>query len=300
MRADWLWFPMLAMMLLPACRVTAEAEPMLDRDAAWVDGLISYRADATIFPEPWRRKPFFAEAEPIAEAEKARGRRAVERALARYPKPLLRETIHRIYLVGGLRFYRRHEFAGTANRRDIYLAVPPPEEGYTTRWLIATFHREYSTLLLNRYRGRVDFESWRAASGEDFAYLGSSSWNSSDESDEDERDERQGGGGGGVRAIEREAISLSPSADESDLKRGFLTQYSKSSIENDFNEYAAWLFLGRPRLWQWAEQYPAVKQKIELTIAFYNELSPSLDRGYFRSLADEHHEPPATRDADHE
>lgn len=270
---------LLGSLLLPTMPLRASGQsPFRPPDHALIDRLISFDADSSIFPELWRREPFYADAEPIAESQKLRARRIVAQALERYPAELLERTLQQVYLVGSLHFYEpteRQHFGGTAHSWAVYLVVKPESEGYSDDYLATTFHREFSTTLLNRHLDRVDFDAWGQANGKDFQYLGGSSW---------ERNDVRGKEGG-ARAIDRKATSLSLSEDKGDLERGFLTDYSKSSIENDFNEYAARLFRGQSRLWQLAGQHPAAAKKRDLTIAFYRSLHPALDASYFRQLA---------------
>lgn len=233
---------------------------------------LRFEAGPEIFPQSWREAPFFAQASPICESQKERATRIVAREIERYPRALIERTLPAVFLVGSLRFYQRQAFSGTASARAVYLAVQAPDQGYTDQHLAKTFHREYSTLLLNWNLDKIDFDAWQRVNPPDFQYLDGNSW------DGDQQD-------GGSRAIDQGTISLALSQDSADLKHGFLAQYARSSLENDFNEYAARLFTGSAVLWELAEEYPAIATKCELAIRFYHQLHPDLDEAFFRALA---------------
>jgi hypothetical protein len=67
-------------------------------------------------------------------------------------------------------------------------------------------------------------------------------------------------------------------------EEGFLHEYGKASLEEDFNSFAGRLFSGDAGLWRAIEKYPRVKAKADLAIAFYTRLDPSLTTEFFQSL----------------
>lgn len=264
-----------ASLALPACsawrqRLRADFPTL---DSQQIDRLISTDSSSGIFPASWRQAPFHGKATPIPDHHEQRARQAVARALGRYPAPLIRSNLHRVYLLGGLQFFRDQSFGGTASARAVYLVAGDPADGYTDTFIERTFHRELSTLLLNRYRDKLDTNAWRAVNPPDFSYRGGNSW------------DRTRGKDGGARAIDAGETSLALGQPPENLNDGFLTEYSRSSLENDFNEYAALLFAGDREFWRAVDRHPAVARKCDLAIAFYQSLSPELTRDYFRHLA---------------
>ena len=229
--------------------------------------LISWDADAKIFPDEWTAEPFFATAKPMDPSQQARARALVTRAIKQYPCSLINETLQRIYVVGELTFFKNIPFGGTASDKAVYLAVQPEGAGFTDRFITETFHREYSTLLLNLHLKHLDQSAWNAVNSNGFRYLGANSW------------ERAKGKDGGARAIENGATSLSPQAGGEYLNEGFLSEYSKSSLENDFNEYAAALFMNEAEFLERVAKYPAVRKKRDLAVRFYSAIAPELNFG---------------------
>lgn len=62
-------------------------------------------------------------------------------------------------------------------------------------------------------------------------------------------------------------------------ENGFLINYSMSERENDFNIIAQHLFEGEPKFldsefWPIAEEYPKIKQKVDIVIDFYQKIDP--------------------------
>lgn len=233
---------------------------------------LRFEAGPEIFPPSWREAPFLAQATPIDPTQQERVARIVTREIKRYPNTLIERTLTAVYLVGGLQFYGDQSFSGTASAHAVYLVVQDPKLGYTDQHLAKTFHREYSTLLLNRNLDKIDFDAWQRVNPPDFEYLDRNSWDGAAHD-------------AGSKAIDRGQISLVLSTDPADLQYGFLAQYARSSVENDFNEYAARLFTGSARLWALAEQYPAIAAKCELAVRFYQQLDSTLDAAFFRNLA---------------
>lgn len=235
----------------------------------FVQSLLRCESHPKIFPEDWTKDPFNARATPILESQRARALAAVNRAIDKYPETLLRRTLQRVYVLGDLTFYKNTHFSGTASNTSLYLVVQSEMEGYTDRFIEATFHREYSTLLLNRYLRYLAQSAWHEINPPDFRYSGPNSW------------DYPKGQDGGALAIEEGKSSLSLESRPEYLDYGFLTEYSKSSLENDFNEYATALFLNEPQFQKLAETYPAIEKKRDLAIRFYSRIDPDLTPAYF-------------------
>lgn len=235
----------------------------------FVQSLLSCEAHSEIFPGDWTKNPFNARATPILESQRTRALAAVSRAMEKYPETLIRKTLHRVYVLGELTFYKNTHFSGTASNTSLYIVVQSEKAGYTDRFIEATFHREYSTLLLNRYLKYLDQSAWHEMNPTDFRYAGPNSWDYPEGQD------------GGAMAIDVGKSSLSLESRPEYLNYGFLTEYSKSSLENDFNEYATALFLNDPQFQKLAQEYPAIAKKRDLAIRFYSLVDPNLIPAYF-------------------
>ena len=67
-------------------------------------------------------------------------------------------------------------------------------------------------------------------------------------------------------------------------KKGFLTQYSTASQEEDFNMLAEGLFSGEPGFWTLVDEHALLKAKVSVVLGFYSKLDPQFDEAFFKSL----------------
>lgn len=217
--------------------------------------IIVDRATSDIFPESWLTTKVSARAEPATGEEQQRGREIVDQALARYPEAVLSANLKKVYVVGQLE-YSGVATGGTNSRNAVYVVS---KARYSAAQIEGIFHAEFSSILLRNAPSYLDKAAWQQINPPDFTYLGS-----------------------GVQAVKNQRASLRLS--EAAHEEGFLHDYSKASPEEDFNSYAARLFMGDAALWSTMEKYPKVKAKADLTIAFYGKLETSFSREYFLSL----------------
>lgn len=159
----------------------------------------------------------------------------------RYPKKVIKEYLHGIYLLSDLRCDKLN-MGGTCSDKNIYVTV----YSYTsTQWLIQALHHEFSSVLWRHNKHVMSATEIGCISG----YAG----------------------------YEPDSLlkCLSHGLDcrkESDalLKEGFLNVYGKTNIENDFNIYSEYLFTNHSHLMELAERYPLVQKKVKLFKAFYS------------------------------
>lgn len=220
---------------------------------------LEFDASATIFPVEWRVAPVSAQAKPLARTERDRSVQVLLRSLAKYPADFLRDHLRAVHLLGGLEF-SGISAAGTYGERAVYIANEGVRAGYLDEYLEETFHHEFSSVLLERYRDRFPADRWIAQNSSAFAYSRS-----------------------GVDAVR---LGHASQRFDDDLHHlGFLHEYATASIEEDFNSIAELLFAGRSQLWEIAERYPRIATKIELAIEFYGSIDARFTREHFRALA---------------
>ena len=213
------------------------------------------RATSDIFPESWLTAKVNAKAEPLGKEEQQRCREIVEKALAKYPAAVLHKNLQNVYVVGRLSY--SGVFAGGSNSRsDVYVVS---NDKCSPAEMEKNVHAEFSSILLRNYPKHLDQVAWQQINPPDFSYRGS-----------------------GVQAIKSKQASLSFS--DALHEEGFLNEYAKASVEEDFNSYAARLLMGHAALWSAIEKYAKVKAKAELTIAFYGKLDASFTKEFFLSL----------------
>ena len=152
-------------------------------------------------------------------------------------------------------------FGGTNSNDALYLTNNGVNMGYTDDYLEQTFHHEFSSILIRNFPSFLDTVQWKAANIEGFDYNDPEA---------------------GVGAIRNNQSSQS--ADTALCKKGFLTQYALSSLENDVNTLAQNMFRPDPGFWAIVDNYPRIREKITLLISFYSQLSGQFTESYFRQF----------------
>lgn len=219
---------------------------------------VCYQADQKIFPCKWRNNRTRPEFTSL-DAEDIPGTHAIlNTALDKYPENVLRKNLKRIYVLKTMFFFGL-EYGGTYYKRNVYITNNGIENGYTGQYIEGTFHHEFSSVLLKRHKKYFEKGDWLAANPPDLTY-----------------------GKGGVAALSTEKTSLR--LDSALFADGFLNEYSLASVEEDFNCYAEFIFLGNAGFWNAWEGNEAIRKKTEIMISFYQRIDPVFTMEYFRSL----------------
>lgn len=229
-----------------------------DPGAARATPIILDQAGPDIFPKSWLTPPVSARAELLKVEQQQRSRRLVERALARYPAAVLRDNLRRVLVLGRLE-YSGVPAGGTNSRTAVYV-VNDGEPRYTDLAIEGIIHAEFSSILLRNHPRILDREAWQKLNPPGFTYLGT----------------------GGVNAIRQQKASQK--LDAVMHAEGFLHQYAKADLEDDFNSMAARLLVGDAALWRLMEEYPKLRAKAALVIGFYHHLDPAFTRERFLSF----------------
>ncbi|MFN8575672.1 MAG: putative zinc-binding metallopeptidase [Candidatus Sericytochromatia bacterium] len=141
-------------------------------------------------------------------------------------------------------------YAGTNSRDAVYLDV-----GFND--IEKTFHHEVSSILLRNNSDKFDRYDWNKLS--------------------------RGASTSSANAINHGLNSTKYNPEL--FSKGFLTDYSMSNAENDFNMYAENIFAGGKEFWDIVDSNPIVKEKTDIVINFYNKINPMFNEPYFRALA---------------
>ncbi len=212
-------------------------------------------AGPEIFPQSWLSASVNAQATTLDAPQRPRSQEIVERALAKYPAAVLRRHLQRVYVVQKLA-YSGVPTGGTNSRCAVYLA----NSGKVADAVLeGIFHAEFSSILLRNLPQQLDTKRWQEINPPDFRYLGS-----------------------GVQAIKQQKASQRLDADLQ--AAGFLHAYAQASLEEDFNSIASRLLMGDEALWRAMAQYPKVKEKAGLVMAFYGRLDPQFMQAWFEAL----------------
>lgn len=214
-----------------------------------------------IFPETWRGGKVAASGEMLPEQRREESLRVMDAALAKYPAEVLREHLRTVYLLGELR-YHGVITSGTNSKTCVYLKIGSMEKGFSARHNEGVFHAEFSSILIRNRPEFLDQTAWKAANPPGFTYLGN-----------------------GVDAVKQGKARTK--LDDKLNASGFLSEYGQSTLENDFNSFAARLWTGDAALWKIASQHYAIQRKLSLVLRFYEQLHPRLDEKHFRQLITE-------------
>lgn len=215
--------------------------------AATTAALLRFDASAAIFPPTWHRPAVDVRAAALGTARRAEATAWLDAALAKYPPGFLDRHVQAVYVLGSLRF-RGVDAGGSNSKRRVYVVMP---RGHAARaYFERVVHAEISSILLRRYRSRLDTRTWVAGTMPGFRY-----------------------GASGAAAVRHGVAHTWPTRWA--LQQGFLYEYGMSSLENDFNSYASFAFTHPERLLMYAAQWPGgVGVKRANTLMFYRALDP--------------------------
>lgn len=217
------------------------------------DKILIYDGVSPLFPKAWIKGKIKAMADSPDLFKITTDTTEIKLAVSKYPQNLIQKEIRNIYLVGNLRFSGVY-FTGTISNNVLYIANKANED------IQRTFHHEFSSILLRNY-APFSFETkWKKISPE---LLNCKS----------------------TTAIKVGYFSLEQNAHL--LIKGYLSAYSLSNWENDFNMYAENIFAGDPQFWKLVDDYPLIKVKTRLVIDFYQQVHPVFTENYFRLLENE-------------
>lgn len=217
-------------------------------------------SDPAIFPKSWLRNNCNAQARALPASEIERSRRILNQAAAKYPGHVLDTHLGTVYILRRLAYFGRTA-SGTNSRRDVYIANGGIREGFSDDWCELTFHHEFSSILLRNLSHCLDKKAWEDVNGPSFRY-----------------------GVSGVQAMKDGKSRLV--FDGALHEEGFLYEYAKSTLENDFNSIAAELFIGHAKFWEIVDRYPKIRSKTDLAIGFYNRVDAGFNRPFFLGFAE--------------
>lgn len=219
------------------------------------DVKISFELDDDMFPANWLKKPHSISAKPLKETEWARSEMIVKQALNRYPQAVLEKHLKRVYVITDLHF-TGIQAGGTYWKDRVFMSNKGVRMGFTDKYLLESFHHEFSSILFRKNRAEFDLDKWKSANERGFKY-----------------------GGSGTNAIKQGKGSL---YFERKLgERGFINQYAMSSVEEDFNTISARLFTVNDSFRNIYKKYPRLRKKIDIAIEFYESIDPQLNKSFF-------------------
>jgi len=217
--------------------------------------VISTVSDA-FYPAYWKNDPKIKPvAETIDRQELLRTVPLIRQFVAEYPEKVLVRNLKGIYLCKTLQFYGK-DFGGTNSSDGIYICVKIKELGYSNQFVLSSMHHEFSSILMRNHA--FPKNDWAGLNPKDFTYT------------ED-----------AVGALGKVNLLL-PQAKYHEL--GFVCLYSQSSMEEDFNTIASYLFNQQAQLLKMGKNYPKLGAKIQLAMKFYKSVDSHFSFGDLESL----------------
>lgn len=194
----------------------------------------------------WRYKTGF-QMRKIDSRQISKARMVVTSFSSRYDERLLRKSLASVNIVKDFRI-GKSIYSGTYWKNKIILKVPRAHSIY---YLERVLHHEYSSILLRKYPlSRSDKRLW--------------SRNSARYGGRKLRDYYLRNGKGS--RTERKSL----------LRQGFLTPYSATTFENDFNILAEYIFMKPERFKYLARIYPRIRVKRAIAIKYYCKLGAKI------------------------
>lgn len=210
-----------------------------------------------IFPSHWYDGEIRGRFKEVNENRRSKLEDIINEELEKYPKEVILKNLENIYILKNLSFYG-YDYGGTYAFKDIYLSSGLNDLNYDNDSIRRSFHHEFSSILLNNYRRYFNSNEWMKVNAE-YNYYGS-----------------------GIGALKSGLTSLDLSSYY--FQKGFLTQYSTASMEEDFNVFAENMFMGKERFWYAVDNYEKINEKYKIMIEFFSSINPKLNDDYFRNL----------------
>ena len=206
---------------------------------------VHYRyAPPTYFPPEWQQPALALSAAEIDVAEATRLLPIIRQFLETHPEPVVRADLENIYLLRALSF-KGKPYGGTHQGKSIYVVCDGEQNRYDDAFMLRRLHSEFSSLLVVHHTFPTN--SWIRFNPQGFTYSGT-----------------------GFEMVDNPSRYDSTERSCSD---GFLINYCRSSVQNDFNILSAWLFTKRGELDTLSQQHARLRQKQNIAEQFYSSLS---------------------------
>ena len=196
------------------------------------------------FPTNWLSPSLALAASEIEVSEVTRLLPTIQQFLDTHPVSVVGTELEHIYLLKELSF-RGKSYGGTHQDKSMYIISAGLENRFDDEFMACRLHSEFSSILLEHHSFPTD--SWNQINPKGFTYSGS-----------------------GFEMVDNPSCYDSTDRSCSD---GFLVNYCRSSLQNDFNMISSWLFTKKSDLDTHSQQYDRLRQKQAIAEQFYTSLS---------------------------
>ena len=220
--------------------------------------IIYFSINKNTFPKSWKTKKINAKGVSLSKKEYQITKRTIKKALAKYPLSVIKNNLKAIYVLKKIEFYGQ-QYGGTNSTDTVYLTNNGIARNYSEHYIEQTFHHEFSSILLRNYPHYFDKEKWINTNIKGFKY-----------------------GKGGVNALKKKIANQK--FNRRINKKGLLTQYSISSLENDFNNFAQNIFLPSKNFKSILRKYKRLRQKRDIILRFYQRIDNQFTKQFFNEI----------------
>lgn len=231
-------------MLTSACAIFAQAP----KGYAYSPNLmVRYAIDTLMFSSTQAEDYDNMYVEELDTLEYQRTTNIIDYSLKKYPNSVLASYLKRLYVFKRLTFYGVG-YGGTysLDLKNIFVT----NNGYYFKDICGIIHHEFSSILLRCHIDFFDAEGWEDNNESEY-----------------------------LDFLVKEALEANLNAfvyDSTSNKKGFLFQYSQTSLENDFNSFAQEIMQGEPEFWEIVRKYPRIREKTKIFLKFYY----AIDKGF--------------------
>ncbi len=206
---------------------------------------VHYQYDTNLFfPPEWQNPSLVLAASEIDVAEVTRLLPIIQQFLDAHPVSVVRTDLENIYLLRELSF-RGKPYGGTHKDKSMYIICDGVDKRYDDEFMLCRLHSEFSSILLEHHAFPTN--SWNQLNPAGFTYSGN-----------------------GFGMVDNPSRFDSTDRSCSD---GFLVNYCRSSLENDFNMISSWLFTKKDALDDVSRRHGKISQKQALAEQFYLSIS---------------------------
>lgn len=241
---------LLSVQLFAALYVPASPETdHIDKEIALIQAefnvQVHYLYDTNVyFPKEWMEPSLDLNAGEMDVVEVTRLLPLIRTFLTQHPTELVRNELEGIYLLKALSF-RGKAYGSTHADKGMYIVSTGITDRYSDEFMLCRLHSEFSSILLEHHVFPAD--RWNQIHPDGFVYSGT-----------------------GFEMVDNPSCYDSTDRSCSD---GFLVNYCRSSMQNDFNIVSSWLFTKKDKLDALSQKYPKIRQKQVLAEQFYQSLS---------------------------
>ncbi|MET1255923.1 hypothetical protein [Aliikangiella maris] len=228
------------------CSSVEDTLPIIDEISKRYEINIHSQFSNNVLPKIYLNSNAKGKIVPINPVNLCRAIDLIEKEINLYATKPIKQVLKNIYLADKLSFYQV-EYGGTAIGDSLYLTVGSVEQGYSDKYIAELFHHELSSLFFHYLA--FDKSTWKNANPENFKYL---------ESDKE--------------VLAQVAKGDVNHYSTQNYENGFLSEYGKTNLENDFNTYAEVLMTEPEKLEALAKRYSRINMKLVLVQNFYSLL----------------------------